>query len=576
MRSAKAVVAEIPHYSSYLQSTAMTRGPANNVSPHSPSYTITGMKRWSIINKDLPAVSQIKAVHVYDFDNTLFLSPLPNPQLWNGPTIGFLQAAESFVDGGWWHDPNILAATGEGVQKEELRAWEGWWNEHIVQLVELSMKQKDALTVLLTGRSESGFSALVKRIVDSRKLDFDMICLKPEVGPNSERFATTKDFKQAFLEDLIFTYEQADEIRVYEDRPKHVKQFREFFEQLNRRLPAMQNAAPRKQLNADVIQVAEGTMYLSPVIETAEVQRMINSHNMAIRNPALNATKSPYGRLRIKRTIFYTGYLISNADSNRLISQVLNPMLPPGLAESNDLKYMANSVLITPRPAPRSILNKVGGIGKKLNWQVTGIAVYDNKVWAARMSPVPATEKYFTENPEPVVVLAVRRGARPIDVGKIQTWQPVPAENALTLETVVGEKVILRVEEENPNEGEWESQFLNKNNKRRLQQERDDDILYPQSGNGGYEPPVSRRRHGGNRHNYHEDGPRRGGSHRGRGRGGPRGRGHQNRGGGRGRGRGRDAGPPPGYKSLDDYGGYDGGHDEKPGSGTGGAPVMDY
>ncbi|EAU38323.1 conserved hypothetical protein [Aspergillus terreus NIH2624] len=548
----------------------MSRGLANDNSLRSPSRTITGMKRWSIINKDLPPVSQIKAVHVYDFDNTLFLSPLPNPQLWNGPTIGFLQSYEGFANGGWWHDPRLLEATGEGIQKEEARAWKGWWNEHIVQLVELSMKQKDALTVLLTGRSESGFSELVRRIVDSRKLDFDLICLKPEVGPNSERFASTMEFKQAFLEDLIFTYEQADEVRIYEDRPKHVKHFRDFFDQLNRRIQTTHNPVSRKPLNSDVVQVVEGSMYLSPVIEAAEVQRMINSHNIAIRTPALNTTKSPYGRLRIKRTIFYTGYLISSADSNRLISQLLNPMLPAGLAESNELKYMANNILITPRPAPRSILHKVGGIGKKLNWQVTGLGVYENKIWAARMAPVPATEKYFTENPEPVVVLAVRRGARPIDVGKIQSWHPVSADQALTLETVVGEKVVLRVEEENPNEGEWESQFLNKNNKRRHQQERDEDILYPQSGYGGYEAPNSGRphynsRHGGNRHNYADDSPRRGGSYRGRGRGfGPRGRGHANRG-GRGRGRGRDAGPPPGYKSLDDYGGYDGSQDEKPG-----------
>ena len=82
------------------------------------------------------------------------------------------------------------------------------------------MQQKDALTVLLTGRSEGGFASLVRRIVDSRKLEFDLICLKPEVGPNSERFSTTMEFKQSFLEDLILTYSQADEIRVYEDRVK--------------------------------------------------------------------------------------------------------------------------------------------------------------------------------------------------------------------------------------------------------------------------------------------------------------------------------------------------------------------
>ncbi|PYI07571.1 tat pathway signal sequence [Aspergillus sclerotiicarbonarius CBS 121057] len=543
----------------------------------SPSRTITSLRRWSIINKELPAVSQVRSIHVYDFDNTLFLSPLPNPQLWNGPTIGFLQAYESFANGGWWHDPKLLAATGDGIEKEEARAWEGWWNEQIVQLVKLSMEQKDALTVLLTGRGENNFSDLLRRMVESKKLDFDLICLKPEVGPRSQRFSTTMEFKQTFLEDLVLTYDQAEEIRVYEDRVKHAKAFRDYFEQLNRRFQSGPNGA-RKPIGSEVIQVAEGSMYLAPVMETAEVQRMINSHNLAIRNTALNRAKSPYGRLRIKRTIFYTGYLISNADSGRLIRQILNPMLPFGLADSNDLKYMANSILITPRPAPRSILDKVGGIGKKLNWQVTGTACFENRVWAARLTPVPATEKYYTENPHPVVVLAVRKGARPIDAGKIQNWHPVPADKAFTLETVVGEKVVLRVEEENPNEGEWESQFLNKNNKRRHQQERDEEIVYPDQTQDG--PPHNRPhynpRYGGNNRHHHDDGPRRG-SYRGRGRGSaPRGRGQSR--GGRGRGRGRDTGPPGGYRSLDDYGGgYEGNYEEKPGGNSGGGgPVMNY
>ncbi|OJJ33887.1 hypothetical protein ASPWEDRAFT_112407 [Aspergillus wentii DTO 134E9] len=578
MRSAKSVVSE-NWYSRPDAASAPTNGSLDHDNMRLPSRTITGLRRWSVINRELPAVSQVRAIHVYDFDNTLFLSPLPNPQLWNGPTIGFLQAYESFANGGWWHDPNLLSATGDGMDKEELRAWDGWWNEQIVRLVKLSMQQKDALTVLLTGRSESGFGEIIKRMVDSRKLEFDLVCLKPEVGPNSERFSSTMVFKQSFLEDLVLTYEQADEIRVYEDRVKHVKGFRDYFEQLNRKFQSAQASTPRRPINAEVIQVAEGCTFLSPVIETAEVQRMINSHNRSSRNPALNGTKSPYGRLRIKRTIFYTGYLISKADSNRLISQLLNPILPHGLADSNDLKYMANNILITPRPAPKSILDKVGGIGKKLSWQVTGTAVFENRVWAARLSPIPANEKFYTENPQPVVVLAVRKGARPIDAGKIQNWHPVPADKALSFETVVGEKVVLRVEEENPNEGEWESQFLNKNNKRRHQQERDEDILYPQDGQNGQDGPPQGRPHPyshprhGNGHHHHDDGPRRG-SYRGRGRGNGRGRGHSNRG-GRGRGRGRDAGPPPGYRSLDDYGGYEGAYEEKQGSG-GGAPVMNY
>lgn len=82
------------------------------------------------------------------------------------------------------------------------------------------MEQKDALTVLLTGRSEAGFSDVIKRMTASQNLEFDLIGLKPEVGPNGQRFATTMNFKQSFLEDLVLTYEQAEEIRVYEDRVK--------------------------------------------------------------------------------------------------------------------------------------------------------------------------------------------------------------------------------------------------------------------------------------------------------------------------------------------------------------------
>ena len=89
-----------------------------------------------------------------------------------------------------------------------------------VNLVELSMRQRDALTVLLTGRAEHTFADLIKRMVASKKLQADMICLKPQVGPMGQRFSSTMHFKQVLLEDLVLTYGDAEEIRVYEDRPK--------------------------------------------------------------------------------------------------------------------------------------------------------------------------------------------------------------------------------------------------------------------------------------------------------------------------------------------------------------------
>lgn len=82
------------------------------------------------------------------------------------------------------------------------------------------MEQKDALNVLLTGRSEAGFAELVQRMVKSKNLEFDMVCLKPEVGPANQTFSSTMVFKQTLLNDLIHTYSEAGEIRIYEDRPK--------------------------------------------------------------------------------------------------------------------------------------------------------------------------------------------------------------------------------------------------------------------------------------------------------------------------------------------------------------------
>lgn len=115
---------------------------------------------------------------------------------------------------------NILASTGKGLEEEEKNAWQGWWNESIVDLVRLSMGQKDVLNVLLTGRNERGFADLISRMIKSKELEFNMVCLKPLVGPANQKIGSTMSFKQELLKDLVFTYEDAEEIRIYEDRPK--------------------------------------------------------------------------------------------------------------------------------------------------------------------------------------------------------------------------------------------------------------------------------------------------------------------------------------------------------------------
>ena len=486
------------------------------------------------------AVEKVKAIHVYDFDNTLFKTPLPNPKLWNGQTIGMLANPNSFVNGGWWHDSRILSATGEGLAVEETRAWEGWWNEKVVELVKLSIEQQDALCVLLTGRAEVGFTDIIKRMVASKNLDFDLASLKPLVGPSNERFSSTMNFKQAFLRALMETYKQADEIRIYEDRVKHVKGFREFLAGYNMQQSGQVAAIPptRGPISGEVVQVAETAINLDPVVEVAEIQHLINAHNNIVsqvpRGPGVKGD-----RLVIKKNVFFTGYLLEAPDTQRLLSLVQTPAgLPDG-----ELKVHGNNIMICPRPCPKHILDKVGGMGSKMSWEVVGTGCFDNSIWAACLKPVPATAKFHTENPRPLVVLALRRGARPADSAKIQSWQPVPAEKAFVFETTVTERVMLRIEAEDATEGTYDGLFPNKATKRKHPGEEDSWPKGPSSQTGG-------------QRNFHSGHVPRGGSHQGRFRGGhnaggrggfkgPRGGGQPKRGG---------RGGNHHYKSLDDMG----------------------
>lgn len=90
MRSAKQVISE---KFARLGPSASTMSYGTATSQRGPSHTLTSLKRWSVATKELPgerasgimklfcenganryicglAVSQIKTIHVYDFDNT--------------------------------------------------------------------------------------------------------------------------------------------------------------------------------------------------------------------------------------------------------------------------------------------------------------------------------------------------------------------------------------------------------------------------------------------------------------------------------------------------------------------------
>ena len=294
-------------------------------------------------------------------------------------------------------------------------------------------------------------------------------------------------------------------------------------------------------MKADVIQVADQVTYLDPVIEASEIQRMANDHN---------AQLSPFARpLGLKRVVLLTGYLISPADTAKLLNLV---KIPPSLTES-EIKYLANSIMIAPRPADPHLLDKVGGLGHKQTWQVTGSAFYQSSIWAVRVTPVPPVSALHTLNATPLIVLATYKNTKPEAANNIQTWQQIPADKQYILQTEVGEKVQLRIEAE-LDEGEHDSNLDRRNLKRKHS---------PTQGifRNAFVNEENRRVNGFNAagRNGNQTRNKGGGSGTGSGRAGT-GPSTNNRGvrpSGPGHGGGRSArqrGPKGGYKSLDDIG----------------------
>jgi hypothetical protein len=515
------------------------------VVPHvtaATTYTTNALKRWSCDDRPLPPIESIRAIHIYDFDNTLFCSPLPNRALWLQHTYGALANPDIFINGGWWHDVGILSATGDGVELEEPRAWAGWWNEKIVELVEMSMAQADVLTVLLTGRGEANFSELIKRMCRSKKLVFDMTCLKPLIGPEQQKFSSTMSFKQELIKSIVYTYSTASEVRIYEDRPNHVHGFKTFFAEYNSILHTSGSRVPLKEL--EVIEVQEKGTTLDPIVEVAEIQRMVNDHNTAIRHgdaPKLTP-------MRLQKNISYTAYMISAIDSNRLLSLISLPK-----SDRKIIRKLANSILISARqgPAAPAIMKKVGALGTPVRFQVTAIGNLENKLWAARVEPVNRGQQIHIEGHVPLVVLAIRVGTKPADSKHIRSWQSLSKDKMFQFEAVVGEKFTLNLEKD-----PQPSQFMPPQGPAHLGAHQSQEEEYePQLVSLGNAAPGQDGRQG-----YNNGGNYRGGNvnrgpaprkyHTQRKDAPARGRENFQRGGGVGRGRGRGA-----YRSLDDMGG---------------------
>jgi hypothetical protein len=349
-----------------------------------------------------------------------------------------------------WHDPRVLAATGAGVDREEPRAWKGYWNEALIKESRRLYEDPEVLTVLLTGRSTL-YVELVNRILDSRQLKFHLVVLKPRKarGVNNN----TLTFKYAFIDDILRIGTTIDTVEVYEDRAPHRDAFEDYLKNWRRiketaneevvqdgiKTQSLELEEHSEEVGLKAFKVHFVTMpvsQLDPQVEEALVKTMVEETNAA----DMADEDEEYV---MDKKVFSLGYQLGDDDFQRIFDTYM--------ALSRDTEATADPPEWRPMRQPSvfiyfnampNILERVGGIGKQVEFEITHLGMSD-KALAVALSPIASYHevttsksgtrlkpdsrvRFWSKNELPVLVLATKDGGKPTDANFIDNWMAVP------------------------------------------------------------------------------------------------------------------------------------------------------
>ncbi|CAO3566139.1 unnamed protein product [Mortierella alpina] len=381
---------------------------------------------------DAAYTGEFHTVNVFDFDQTLFQSPLPNPALWDPSFLGVL-TSWNYCGTGWWHNPGTLELGPE----TEATCWQGWWNEDIVKEVKKSSADPGCLTVLLTGRNGPTFGQKLIEMVGRKGLDFDLIATKPTTvalmepsavkSTNKHRAKATSEpqrpveeylkvhtfnTKHDFLYNLLFEYPAIRTMHLFDDRPCQVAKFRQ----------AGQEWLDRKMLDRfEMTVVQEPLLYMDPKRETELVMAMVEANNRQVEveesgGPFLVPGVGPapeHRRLKIEvnRVVRYTGVMFSepvqrimrehliaaedttNGSSGSTVKEMW--IERPSALRSQDLsKWVVPDdlhVTLCLGPATPEYSETIGGLGATVLVEVDAVGAFEERIWALKVKEMDMT-----------------------------------------------------------------------------------------------------------------------------------------------------------------------------------------
>lgn len=328
-------------------------------------------------------------LRIFDFDNTLYKSPVPNPKLWDNRTIGKIEAETKTYGWGWWQDP--LTLSDRYINPDD-------FNSPIVSEVRKSMDDPNSFTVLLTGRT-TAYAPQIKKLISKQGLEFDFYGLKPVGYPG-----TTLEFKFEFIKNVLKSIadsgRKVTSIEMWDDRQKHVQKFKTFLSSM-------------KDLESfEVHEVTGAETSMPEDLEKELVGILKNKAEEKHRNAWTEAAESMKA-MPEKKPLYYA-VVLDEESRNKLLTSI---PVPEGW------KKIAHhmTIVFNPQGNPDELVNEViKNLGKEVPLTAEKIGSSEEAMAVSVYSP-----EIFTRNRIAHITIAIPPQGKAVNSNRITDWYPM-------------------------------------------------------------------------------------------------------------------------------------------------------
>lgn len=370
---------------------------------------------WDLFRREIsPSVDKITEIHVYDFDNTLFRSPLPNPALFTYKAIGALSDGTTMLDLGWWQDPVPFDKIAE-TSADGSRHWNSYWNDDILPLLELSHKNEQVLTIIMTGRKKHLFRGIMSEMLQSKGITADAVVLK------EGKFVNTISYKTQVLVDMLERYTNVKLVKIFEDRENQMKGFQKF---LNEYIDAV-----NPEMVYSIIPVYALKCFLSPQDEIEVVTNEITKYNNKVSNMRSKAHSKKYASLALRKSFVFVSYYLSELERAVVLRDIQQELPDVFTKEVMDTyRFELEHIPLTRGMMARKTYMSLSKSHKELQWNLTHVGLGDGII---SFKVAPCTDDVIKTLLTPALLPACTSSTSntvPEDYSAISDWIDIQAK----------------------------------------------------------------------------------------------------------------------------------------------------